>query len=138
MSEVGPPRIQGIPFVGLSVRDARRSAEWYQRLLGMRVERENFDSANWPSPWNEILLKDPVSGLEIGLIEHPSNSGEPFSEFNTGLDHFELGVAGLEELQRWRDRLDELEVAHSGIKDGRLIVVRDPDNIQMEFFCPEH
>ena len=50
MSEAGAPRILGIPFIGLSVRDARQSADWYQRLLGMRVQRENFDSANWPSP----------------------------------------------------------------------------------------
>jgi glyoxylase I family protein len=130
------PRIEGIPFIGLSVRDARRSAEWYQRLLGMQVVRENFESTNWSAPWNEVLLEDPVSGVEIGLIEHPSNPGEPFSEFRTGLDHVELEVSGLEQLERWRDRLDDLGIAHSGIKDDRLIVVRDPDDIQLEFYWP--
>src|SRR2546423_14370390 len=128
-----PPRIEGIPFIGLSVRDARRSAGWYQRLLGMQVVRENFDSANWSAPWSEVLLKDPESGVEIGLIEHPSNPGEPFSEFRTGLDHVELEVSGLEQLERWRDRLDHLGIAHSGIKDDRLIVVRDPDTIHIQF-----
>jgi glyoxylase I family protein len=103
----------------------------------MQVVRENFDSANWPAPWNEVLLKDPVSGVEIGLIEHASNPGEPFSAFRTGLDHVELGVAGPEQLEGWRDRLDELGIPHSGIKDDRLIVVRDPDNIQIEFYWPK-
>ena len=37
----------------------------------MEVELENFDSSNWPAPWNEVLLVDRGTGLKIGLMEHP-------------------------------------------------------------------
>jgi hypothetical protein len=38
-------------------------------------------------------------------------------------------------------RLDQLSIAHSGIKEpdytaNRMINFRDPDNIQLEFFWP--
>jgi glyoxylase I family protein len=123
-------------YVGLSVRDARRSAHWYRELFGMETVRENFASSNWESDWDEVLLKHPVSGLLIGLLQHPANPGEPFSEFRTGLDHLEFEVASRDELERWQERLTALGIAHSGIKD-HLITFRDPDNIQLEFFWPK-
>jgi glyoxylase I family protein len=101
-------------YVGLSVRDARRSARWYRDLFGMETVRENFTSSNWESDWDEVLLKHPVSGLLIGLLQHPANPGEPFSEFRTGLDHPEFEVAGRDELERWEERLTALGIPHSG------------------------
>jgi hypothetical protein len=74
-----------------------------------------------------------VSGLLIGLPQHPANPSDPFSEFRTGLDHLEFEVADRDELERWEQRLTELGIAHSGIKD-HLVTFRDPDNIQREFF----
>ncbi len=41
------------------------------------------------------------------------------------------------ELEKWRDRLDELGITHGGIKKaayGSGISFRDPDNIALEFF----
>jgi len=102
----------------------------------MEVELENFDSSNWPAPWNEVLLVDRGTGLKIGLMEHPSNPGDPFDEFRTGLDHIEFEVSSRKELDEWLERLDALSIPHSGIKDEHIIVVRDPDNIQFEFFLP--
>ncbi len=122
-------------YVGLSVTDARRSAEWYRRLFGMQTVHENFAGASWASDWDEVLLQHPQSGLQIGLLRHAANPGEPFSEFRTGLDHLEFEVGSAEELVEWRRRLDALGIAHSGIK-GHLLTFRDPDNIQLEFFWP--
>jgi catechol-2,3-dioxygenase len=102
----------------------------------METVRENFASSNWASQWDEVLLKHPVSGLLIGLLHHPANPGEPFSEFRTGLDHLEFEVADRDELERWEQRLTALGIAHSGIKD-HLVTFRDPDNIQLEFFWPK-
>jgi len=120
-------------YVGPSVSDARPSARWYRELFGMETIRETFASSNWASDWDEVLLKHPVSGLLIGLLQHPANPGDPFSEFRTGLDHLEFEVADRDELERWEQRLTELGIAHSGIKD-HLVTFRDPDNIQREFF----
>jgi glyoxylase I family protein len=44
-----------------------------------------------------------------------------------------------DELQRWAARLDELGIAHGGIKDahyGSGVSFRDPDGIALEFFAP--
>ena len=128
------PSIGGIHYVGLSVIDARRSAAWYVALLHFEVVHENFNSSNWPADWNEVLLKDPSSGLLIGLIEHPNNPGEAFSEFRTGLDHLEFEVRDRDELRGWQEQLDALGIPHSGIKKDRILTFRDPDNIQLEFF----
>jgi glyoxylase I family protein len=132
------PTIKSIVYIGLSVRDAKRSADWWQQLLGMEVEKENFNQEHWPAPWNEVQLIHAEGGFQLGFIEHSQNSGELFSEFRTGLDHIEFEVSSYDELEQWRDRLDALRVPHSGIKDDHLIVVRDPDNIQFEFFLPQH
>lgn len=59
-------------YVGFSVRDARHSARWYRELFGMETVRENFASSNWASEWDEVLLKHPVSGLLIALLQHPA------------------------------------------------------------------
>ncbi len=72
-----------VMYVGLSVRDAARSSEWYQRVLGLAVVRENFNSSSRPSDWNEVLLRDGVSGLLIGLLQHPSNPGDEFLPIGT-------------------------------------------------------
>jgi hypothetical protein len=41
-----------------------------------------------------------MSGLLIGLLRHPQNTGEALSEFCTGLDDVEFEVGGLEELEQ--------------------------------------
>jgi catechol 2,3-dioxygenase-like lactoylglutathione lyase family enzyme len=128
------PSFTGVLYVGLSVRDVRRSADWYRDLLDMETERENFDSSSWPSDWDEVLLRHPESGLLIGLLQHKQNPGDPFSEFRTGLDHLELEVGSLEELREWERRLNERGILHSGIQQAHILTFRDPDNIQLEFF----
>ncbi len=86
-----------------------------------------------------ICLVEPGSEFVLCLVGHASNPGEPFNEVRTGLDHLEFLVARHEELQEWADRLDQLGIAHSGVKslsytDNAMLTFRDPDNIQLEFF----
>ena len=97
-------------------------------------ERENFGGSAWPSDWDEVLLRHPHSNVRIGLLRHPTNSGEPFSEVRTGLDHIEFEVTSLDELAAWRGRLERAGVAHSGAHD-HIVTFRDPDNIQLELYC---
>ncbi|MBA2312135.1 MAG: VOC family protein [Actinobacteria bacterium] len=82
-----------IVYIGLSVRDARQSGDWWRELLGMEIAKENFNAESWPSTWNEVQLIHPESGFQMGFIEHPQNAGEEFSEFRTGLDHIEFEVS---------------------------------------------
>ena len=53
------------------------------------------------------------------------------------LVHVGFALSGSAELEQWRDRLDELGIAHGGIKKagyGSGLSFRDPDNIALEFF----
>ena len=130
------PTFDGIGYIAFTVRDVRRSAEWYQRVLGLTLERENIGGAAWPSDLDEVLLRHKAGGLAIGLVQHPTNDGEPFDERRVGLDHVEFEVASLDELRAWEERLNEHGVSNSGIK-GHILTFRDPDNVQLEFFCSE-
>jgi len=122
--------------VNLTVRDLHRSAAWYSKLLDME---ELYDFASADGHMHYISLIEPRSGFVLCLVGHASNHGEPFDEVRTGLDHLEFLVARHDELQEWANRLDELGVVHSGVKnlwytDNAMITFRDPDNIQLEFF----
>jgi len=128
------PTFQRVMYVGLSVSDAQRSAAWYRDVLGFETERGNIGGAAWPSDWDEVLLRHPESNVRIGLLRHPTNDGQPFSEFRTGLDHVEFEVSSADELDAWRRRLDALGVPHSGARD-HIVTFRDPDNIQLELYC---
>jgi catechol-2,3-dioxygenase len=77
--------------------------------------------------------------LVLCLVGHPGSDGEPFDETHTGLDHLELLVDSREDLAAWASRLDELGIAHSGVKEppytrNAMLTFRDPDHIQLEFF----
>ncbi len=70
---------------------------------------------------------------------HPGAAGDRFDEHRTGLDHVAFACRDRDELQTWAARLDELGIAHGGIKDARYgsgVSFRDPDGIALEFFAP--
>ncbi len=130
-------RFTGFLYLGLSVREVRRSAAWYTELLGLETVSERVHSDGHVA---EVLLREPRTGLLLGMLGHRENSGAAFSEFQTGLDHVEFGVASRYELEAWAARLNGLGINHSGIKDrpgGAMVTFRDPDNIQLEFYHPK-
>jgi hypothetical protein len=51
------------------------------KLLGMELEKENFNQENWPAPRNEVQLIHAETGSQLGFIEHRQNSRQPSSEF---------------------------------------------------------
>jgi catechol-2,3-dioxygenase len=85
-----------------------------------------------------VQMLNRASGITLGLIQHDSGEDGEFSELRVGLDHLALAVHSRDELERWVDHLDGCGVAHSGISDmpyGSVLVLRDPDNIQLELFA---
>ena len=87
------------------------------------------------------MLAEPNTGLLIGLHHHTANQGEKFEESHTGPDHVSFEVADRAALEAWVDRLDELNIGHTGIRrrpNGpySTVVFRDPDNNQLEFAAP--
>ena len=128
------PTITGGHHIALTVRNVEESAAWYCELLGLQVVLEGDD----PTVRFRVLA-DPDSGWVLGVRQYDDHEEGTFDELRTGLDHFAFGVSSLEELQAWQERLQELGVIHSPIAEtpiGTVIVFRDPDNIQLEFWLP--
>lgn len=128
------PTITGGHHIALTVRDADRSAQWYGDLLGMHVVLKGDDEAV-----RFRVLAHPGSGWVIGLRQYPGREEGAFDEFRTGLDHFAFGVSSRAELEGWEQRLREAGVPFTPVADspiGPVVVFRDPDNIQLEFFLP--
>ncbi len=74
-----------------------------------------------------------------GVREYPSHDHDRFDEFRTGLDHFAFGVSSLAELEAWEGALQARRIEYTPIAEtpiGSVIVFRDPDNIQLEFWLP--
>ena len=130
------PSITGQVEVNLTVRDPVRSAAWYAELLRMEQRYAHLPADGRVT---YVCLAEPSSGLVLCLVGHPAHAGEPFNEVRTGLDHLEFMVPHRDDLDEWATRLDELGVAHSGVKappytQNAMLTFRDPDNIQLEFF----
>jgi glyoxylase I family protein len=127
--------LTGIHHLALTVTNVERSAAWYSELLGMvTVIGDDTDDVRYR------VLAHPDSGMVIGLREYPvAGSGDVFDEMRTGMDHVAIGVESAVDLMGWEDRLDELGVAYTPVTEtaiGTVIVFRDPDNIQLEFWLP--
>jgi catechol 2,3-dioxygenase-like lactoylglutathione lyase family enzyme len=124
----------GLQHVAITVSDLERSTQWYSRLFGAEpVLDEDEESGTFH---HTVFLLD--GGQLFGLHTHMGDeSGDAFDERRTGLDHVGFALSGSAELERWRDRLDELGITHGGIKKagyGSGLSFRDPDNIALEFF----
>jgi glyoxylase I family protein len=127
--------LTGIHHLALTVTDVERSAAWYCELLGMvQVIGDDTDDVRYR------VLAHPDSGMVIGLRQYPvAGSGDTFDEMRTGMDHVAIGVESADELAGWETRLDELGVTYTPATEtpiGTVIVFRDPDNVQLEFWLP--
>ena len=128
------PSIVGAHHIALTVRDADRSADWYRDLLGLQVVMSGDDDAV-----RFRVLACPKSGWVVGVREYAGHDHDSFDEFRTGLDHFAFAVASRADLEAWESELQARGIEHSPIADtpiGQVIVFRDPDNIQLEFWLP--
>ena len=122
----------GFHHLALTVSDADASAAWYADLLGLtEVLRGDDDTVSF-----RLLAGD---GLMLGVRRYRSHPADRFSEFRIGMDHVAFGVDDRDELQAWERRLAERGIVYTPIADtpiGSVIVFRDPDGIQLEFWLP--
>ena len=128
------PTIVGAHHVSFTVRNADRSAQWYGDLLGMQVVlKGDEDTVQFR------VLAHPDSGWMIGVRQYLGREEGSFDEFRTGLDHFAFAVSSRAELEAWEQRLRTAGITFTPIAEtpiGSVIVFRDPDNIQLEFWLP--
>ena len=124
-----------IAHVALTVSDLQRSTTWYSKLFGSAPVLDEDDESG---DFHHTVFA--LDGQQLfGLHTHPVSGGQRFDERNPGLDHVSFSCRDRAELDVWAERLDELNIAHGGIKDARYgsgISFRDPDGIALEFFAP--
>jgi glyoxylase I family protein len=126
--------ITGVHHAALTVSDADASASWYSDLLGMQVVLSGDDDSV-----RFRVLAHPASGCVIGVRQYANGASDRFDEFRTGLDHIAFAVGSRAELEAWERELAGRGVTYTPIADtpiGSVIVFRDPDNIQLEFWLP--
>ncbi|NAZ84850.1 VOC family protein [Kineococcus indalonis] len=130
--------------LALTVRDLDASVEWYGRAFGLTHRMD------LPHPGGFAqMLSDDAWQLVIALHHHDSSSGEAFVESHTGLDHAGLAVPSRDDPLAWQSHLEtqgvvraeraDRPLTQSPIADepyGSVLVLRDPDNIQLELFAP--
>jgi len=127
------PETEGVSHTALTVTDLDASVAWYTRVFDATVLWEEHDD---PAHEFVLVFAPPIA---IGLHRHKATpAGDVFAESRVGLDHISWQVPDRSALDEWATRLDELDIAHSPITDapyGTVLVFRDPDNIQLEFFA---
>ena len=121
--------------VAVTVTDLDRSTRWYAQLFDAEPVLDE-DEAERRLPPHRLRLG---GGQLFGLHTHPRTGPDRFDERRTGLDHVAFACPDRDDLARWAARLDQLGIAHGGIKDadyGSSVSFRDPDGIALEFFAP--
>lgn len=131
--------LTGIQHVGLTVRDVEASAEWYQRVLGLKRQFEEPHHQSGQGGYAVVLGTVDMS-LNVGLDHHPANAGEAFDPTRTGMDHVCFQVSGSDALAAWATHLAQHGVANSGVyaMEGTpfsLVTFSDPDGIQLELIA---
>jgi glyoxylase I family protein len=127
------PELSGIHHIALTVSDAEASAAFYGRLLGLdeafRIDDDTLCA--------RVFAGD---GFLFGVRHYKGYDKDRFSEFRTGMDHLAFAVPDRAALAAFEERLDELGATYTPTAEtpfGAVVVFRDPDGIQVEFFVTE-
>ena len=141
MSNVTMPRLH---HLALTVTDIDASVRWYESVFNVRF----YMDAPHPGGLGKVLA-DEGHQLMIVLHRHDTNGGTLFGETTTGLDHAGFFVPTRGDLEAWQQHLETNGVVRADVADkpltqspiadepyGSVLVFRDPDNIQLEFFAP--
>ena len=129
------PMFSPIAHVAVSVTDLERSTRWYSALLSTAPVLDEDEEVG--GFHHTVFALE--GGQLFGLHTHPRSADDTFDEHRTGLDHVAFACRDRAELQKQASRLDEMGIAHGGIKDahyGSGVSFRDPDGIALEFFAP--
>lgn len=125
------PTFSDISHISLSVRDAERTARWWQDVFGLdQVYAVEEDT------WHALLV-GLTERIALEFQQHDANAGETFDPVRTGFDHLGLRVDTREELAKWQSHFEQIGVEHTPVVDreyGSVLTFKDPDRIQFELF----
>jgi len=130
--------------LAITVTDLDASIGWYEAVFGVHY----LSDVPHPGGLGKILA-DPDRRLMFALHRHDTNDRALFTETTTGLDHAGFAVPTRADLEAWQEHLETNGVVRADVADkpltqspiadepyGSVLVFRDPDNIQLEFFAP--
>ena len=121
---------RGVDHVSLTVTDLNVSAKFYTEVLGFTIVLD-FGYG--------LACIHKTTGFTLSLIRHADGTGTRFTQRQTGLDHLGLTARNRAELLGWEQRLRELDVEFTPVRDSELghhLNFRDPDGIALEFYAP--
>ena len=128
----GIPPIAGLSHIDLTVTDVSVSRAFYAEVLGFAQKDVTTTSA-----FTGVVLSRDDLPFTIGLNWCEAADGSAFDEMRTGMDHLPFLVPTRVHLEAWQERLRDHGVVFTPIVhvgSGDVLVFRDPDNIQLEFF----
>lgn len=129
------PVFSNVSHISFSVRDADKSARWWQEVFDL----EPVTTLDEEDGWRAVLL-GLTESIAIEFQQHDANQGETFDPTRTGFDHLGLKVDSREELDEWQAHFERLGVEHTPVVDreyGSVLTFKDPDRIQFEMFYME-
>ncbi|KAA1379867.1 VOC family protein [Aeromicrobium fastidiosum] len=139
-----PVTVDDYSHVRLTVRDIDVSRTFYDSVFGFDVAFElppNPDAATQEAL--SFLFGGVIYSFGGGLLGlRPVAPGDDsFHEDRAGLDHVSFSVPDLAALEAAVTVLDDLGIAHEGVKDLgdagiAILEFRDPDNIALELTAP--
>ena len=101
------PVFTGIAHLDLSVSDIDASAEWYEKVLGLRnLHRAELDGRTM------VVMLAGAARMIIGLNQHDGRPDGRFDERRVGLDHVGFEVPERADLDEWQRHLAALDVEH--------------------------
>jgi catechol 2,3-dioxygenase-like lactoylglutathione lyase family enzyme len=123
--------MSGFHHVKLPVSEVAVSRDWYRRVLGFRVDMEFVED----NVLMGIALIDPTGTVCLALRRDPDRVAAW-----SGFDPIAIAVPTRDQVQAWRQRLDDLDQPHGGVITGHnggsvLVGLHDPDGIEIRLYA---
>ncbi len=124
----------------VTVTDIARSRAFYDDVFGLPVAFEvPADADDATRKQLAFLYGGVIYQFENSLLGLCPVGSDVFDEDRVGLDHVNLMVNSTVELEAAALLLDDLGIAHGGIKNigpASILEFRDSDNIALELLAP--
>jgi len=137
-----PITVTDYAHMRLTVTDIARSRAFYEAVFGFDVafEAPPEDADEETKEQLAFLFGGVIYAFPGGLLglRPVASSEDRYDEDRVGLDHVSFAVASRDVLDDAVSTLDELGVAHEGVKEiggGSILEFRDPDDIALELFA---
>ena len=136
-----PMRISGLHHATLICSDLERTTAFYRDVLGLALADEGVN-ADDPATRHFWFTSDPNAGgsepaLRLTFLEYPEMAKA--TQGVGGVHHLALAVASADEVEAWRDYLQQREIptTASFSRDKlRSVYLRDPDGQIIEIVAP--